>query len=72
MLQTLAEKVDPKHAALLVIDIQKDFCHPEGFSAIVGRDLSLKQQMIPRLLRLLTEARQARVNIIFTQQINSP
>ena len=30
MLRTLSEKVDPKHTALVVIDMQNDFCTPEG------------------------------------------
>jgi isochorismate hydrolase len=28
-LRTLSEQVDPKVAALLVIDMQNDFCHPQ-------------------------------------------
>ena len=31
-LRTLAEQVDPRVAALLVIDMQNDFCPPDGVS----------------------------------------
>ena len=30
---TLAEKVDPAHTALLVIDVQNDYNHDDGYSA---------------------------------------
>ena len=28
MLRTLAEKVDPQHTAVIVVDVQNDFCAP--------------------------------------------
>ena len=31
-LRTLSDQVDPKVAALLVVDMQNDFCHPDGVS----------------------------------------
>jgi hypothetical protein len=36
----LAELVDPPHTALIVIDMQKDFCSPQGSFAKQGLDLS--------------------------------
>jgi len=32
--------VDPNTTALLVIDIQNDFCHPDGLFGRVGHDNS--------------------------------
>ena len=71
MLRTLEEKVNPKHAALIVVDIQNDFCHDDGLLARKGRDMSLGYQMMPRLIHFVSEARKQKLAIIFTQHINS-
>ncbi|MFC2019001.1 cysteine hydrolase family protein [Chloroflexota bacterium] len=65
MLKTLKEKVDPKHAALLVVDVQNDVCHSDGLIAQRGGDVSAVQRMVPRLLRFILQARKAKVPIIF-------
>ena len=41
LLRTLAEKVDPRHSALLVIDVQNDFVATGGFFDQVGGDVRL-------------------------------
>ncbi|MFC1980625.1 cysteine hydrolase family protein [Chloroflexota bacterium] len=64
MLITLEEKVVPEHTALLVIDIQNDFCHGEGVQGKRGFDTSEVQGMVPRLLKFLSEARQYHPSII--------
>ena len=71
MLKSLEEKVDPKHAALVVVDIQNYFCHSEGFLAKQGKDLSHTHQMIPKLVRLISEARTNKIKIVFIRKINS-
>ena len=38
---SLEELVDPKHTALIVVDMQNDFCHPKGAFAKRGSDLSM-------------------------------
>ncbi|MFC1906972.1 cysteine hydrolase family protein [Chloroflexota bacterium] len=68
MLLTLEEKVDPENAALLVVDMQNDFCHLEGSLAKRGRDMTLGLQMAPRLVKLIEEARQAKVPVVFIRQ----
>jgi len=65
VLLTLAEKVDPGHTAVLVIDVQNDFCAPGGFYDRIGADLAGIQEMIPRLQRFLTNAREAALPVIF-------
>jgi nicotinamidase-related amidase len=57
---TLDELVDPRHAALLVIDVQKDYCSPR----LYGSELPMVQEMLPRLQRLMDAARQAGVQLI--------
>ncbi len=68
MLRTLEEKVDRKNATLLVVDMQNDFCHRDGSLAKRGKDMTATHQMMPRLKRLISEARQAKVPVIFIRQ----
>ena len=70
LLRTLAEKADPRHSALLVIDVQNDFVADGGFFDQVGGDVRvLQQQRVPRILRLIEAARLAGVLVIFVQAI---
>lgn len=72
MLRTLDEKVDPRHAALVVIDVQNDFCHGEGAMAKNGADVTPMQAMVPRLNRLIQSARRAGVLVIFVRVTHTP
>jgi ureidoacrylate peracid hydrolase len=65
MLNTLSEKVDPKHSALILVDVQNDFCADGGAMHREGRDLTLVKRMIPRLERLLEASRTAKVPCIW-------
>ncbi len=59
----LVSRIAPRHCALLIIGMQKDFCAP-GFGAHrAGRDLSMGQETIPRIVRLLEGARAAGVTV---------
>ena len=69
VLTTLEQKVNPEHAAVLVIDIQNDFCHEDGYLRKLGLDISATQSMVPRLVQFVDEARKANVKIIFVQGI---
>ncbi|MDP3947985.1 MAG: isochorismatase family cysteine hydrolase [bacterium] len=61
---TLQEKVDPKHTALVVVDVQNDFIHSEGAFGKSGFDVSLSQRMVPNLLRFIENARSVHLPII--------
>lgn len=65
VLLTLPQKVDPGHTAVVVIDVQNDFCAPGGYYDRTGAELASIGDMIPRLQRLLTHAREAAVPVIF-------
>ncbi|MBI2372266.1 MAG: cysteine hydrolase [Deltaproteobacteria bacterium] len=67
MLETLAAKVDPRHAAVLVVDVQNDFCAEGGIYDALGIDMSLVRPMVSRLARFLDEARRAGVPILFVR-----
>jgi len=72
MFKTLAEKIDPKHAALIVVDVQNDFCHEKGHIGRQGRDVRPRQEMVTRLLKLIGSARQHKIPVIFLRHINNP
>lgn len=61
---SIEEIVDPKHTALLVIDIQNDL-GPKGFLARNGRDIGWVLNILPTVKRVLAEARRRRMLIVF-------
>jgi len=65
----LKDKINSKHTALLVIDIQKDFAAPDGLLAKRGRDISMVEPMIEKLQKIIATARKADVLTLYTQQI---
>ena len=69
---TLEELVDPRTAALVVVDMQNDFCHPDGAEAARGADVRLAAPMTQRLKALLTEARASCIRTIFIRTHHSP
>jgi ureidoacrylate peracid hydrolase len=72
ILQTLEERVDPSHTALIVVDVQNDFCHEDGGLGQMGNDMGLIQEMVPRLAETIEDARRARVPVIFLRILQSP
>jgi ureidoacrylate peracid hydrolase len=68
----LDELVRPERAALVIVDMQNDFCHPEGAEAALGANVHLVGEMAPRLIGFLAEARHAGVRIIFVRTLHSP
>jgi nicotinamidase-related amidase len=64
---TLDELVDPAHTALLVVDMQRDFCTPGGAFDRLGVDISMYPPMIPRVAGLAAAAREAGVKVFFVQ-----
>lgn len=67
--ETTAELVDPKHTALIVIDIQNDH-GPGGFLAR-GSDISWAMKIVPTAKRVIAEARRREMPVIFTSNTTS-
>lgn len=65
----LQTKLDPKTTALLVIDIQNDFCSPSGLMASMGKDVSSMESMIERIERLAGVCEDVGIPAFYTQQI---
>lgn len=63
----LEEKVDPRHTALVVVDIQNDYAHGDGSFGKRGSDLSMAQAMVPKLVDFIAKARANGVTIIFVR-----
>ncbi|MFQ5912208.1 MAG: cysteine hydrolase family protein [Nitrospinota bacterium] len=68
----LAEWVDPSTSALIVVDVQNDFCHPEGIFGKRGVDMAPIEEMLPRLQRLMEEARGVGVRVVLLWVTHSP
>jgi nicotinamidase-related amidase/catechol 2,3-dioxygenase-like lactoylglutathione lyase family enzyme len=66
------EHLDPGRTALLVIDMQNAFCHPEGTLGISGVDVAPAQAIIEPIRRLVQGARAAGVPVLWSQQIHLP
>ena len=69
---TLEEVVDPKHNALLLIDIQNDYVMPGGNFDRRGWDRSPFRQMISNTKRVLEAARHSGVLVVFVQMTLYP
>jgi ureidoacrylate peracid hydrolase len=72
MKKTLDQLVDLRTSAIIVIDMQNDFCAPNGAGARYGADVSTIQAMIPRMQRFFAGARALGVQLIFVQCIHEP
>jgi len=69
MLTTLEKKVDPLYSALIVVDVQNDFCANGGVFDREGIDVSLMQAMFPRLISFIDKAREVGLPLIYIQSI---
>jgi ureidoacrylate peracid hydrolase len=70
-MSTLSQfELDPARTALLVIDMQNDFCKPEGFFAGAGHDVSTCQAAVDRTRQLLGEVRPLGIPVFWSRSIN--
>ncbi len=67
MMSRLADFVDPKQAAVVVIDVQNSFCHPEGRYAKAGNDVSVYGRLAERIQGFLGDARRLGARVIFVR-----
>jgi ureidoacrylate peracid hydrolase len=67
LLKSLEDKVNPKHTSLLVVDVQNDFLHPEGFMAKHTPAWRPVDDMVSRLERLVAGAREYGAFVVFAR-----
>lgn len=64
--------IDVTRSALLVIDMQNDFCHPDGWLHHIGVDIAPARRPIAPLQKLLPTLRTAGVPILWINWGNRP
>jgi ureidoacrylate peracid hydrolase len=69
MLETLRKKLEPCHTAVLVVDMQNEFCEPEGLRGKEGDDLSGARALAVRLNPFLQTARTHGVKVVYLQAV---
>src|SRR3954471_12470364 len=69
---TLEELVDPATTALVVVDVQNDFCHPDGHFARYKKDLSATQDVLPTLVSFVNRAQDLGIRVVFIRQQTLP
>lgn len=60
------------HAALVVIDMQRDFLEPGGFGAMLGNDVTRLQAIVPTVARVLDAWRAAGGRVVHTRESHRP
>lgn len=72
VLDTLDELVDPRHSAVVVVDMQNDFCHIEGHFPKNGKDVSAITKSVAPLVAFVQAAQARGVMVAFIQQHTLP
>jgi nicotinamidase-related amidase len=68
---TLEEMVAPP-VAVVVVDVQNDFCDAEGHFARHGKDVSTAVAAVPRLVAFVQAAQRKRIPCVFVRQRSEP
>jgi nicotinamidase-related amidase len=62
--------VAAERTALVVVDMQNDFCHPDGYYARAGRDIAALAASVAPVRALLDRCRRAGATVAFTRLIH--
>ena len=70
LLNGLGEILDPAHTALVVIDMQNDFCADNGYiHTTQGADMSGNKPLADRIGKMVEAAREAGVMVVWIKAI---
>lgn len=61
---------NPARSALVIVDVQNDYCHKEGSLAKQGLDVSMAEKMMPNLHRMIRACKEKKVPVIYIQTIH--
>lgn len=61
-------RFSPKHTALLVIDMQRDFIAPDGIAGVSGEDVAPARAIIPAVANVLDAARSLGMFVVHTRE----
>jgi nicotinamidase-related amidase len=64
--------IKPETTALIIIDMQRDFCSPGGYAERTGMDISRAQAVIGQVQALLQAARVANLLVVHTREGHRP
>jgi ureidoacrylate peracid hydrolase len=64
--------LDPARTAILTIDPQNSFLHPDGLIARNGGDVSMMTAALPHIRRLVSAGRERGIQDIWTQHVHYP
>jgi nicotinamidase-related amidase len=70
--ETKTLRIDLAKSALLIIDMQNDFCHPDGWLSHIGVDVTPARQPIAPLQNLLPLLREVNIPIVWINWANRP
>ena len=65
-------ELNPKRTALMVIDMQRDFCDPSGYMHTRGEDVGAARAIVPRIKAVCSAARCAGMSLVFTREGHRP
>ena len=70
--ETLEEVLYPDSCAVLPIDLQNDFMHPDGKVARAGGDVSAMVELLPKAVHFLNRSRELGVRIVHIRIVDLP
>ena len=73
LLDSVEKRLDPAHTAVMVIDMQNDFCAEKGYvERVVGKDTSACRAVAPAIMDLVAAARDRRVPVFWIRANYDP
>lgn len=61
---------NPNNSALIIVDVQNDYCHKDGNMASQDLDVSMASEMMPNLKAMISSLKELAVPIIYVKTIH--